>query len=38
MSNASTKHPDYNRYEADWQKIRDAVAGESVIKKAAEKY
>ncbi len=34
----STEHSDYTRYKSDWTKIRDAIAGESVIKSKNETY
>ena len=37
-SDYTTKHPDYIRMVRDWQRIRDCIAGESVIKSKEETY
>jgi len=37
-SDYSIKHPDYVRMTRDWQRIRDCIAGESVIKGKEETY
>lgn len=37
-SDPSATHPDYNRSVKDWQRIRDCIAGESVIKSKQETY
>lgn len=37
-TNAGTQHPDYKKHVKDWQKVRDSVAGESIIKEKGETY
>jgi len=37
-SDPSTKHPDYELLEKDWDRIRDCIHSESVIKSKREKY
>ncbi len=37
-SDPSVKHPDYLLQEKDWDRIRDAIQSESVIKSKGEKY
>lgn len=34
----STEHTDYTKYKKDWVKVRDSIAGESVIKSKDETY
>ena len=34
----STEHADYTKYKTDWVKVRDSIAGESVIKSKDETY
>lgn len=37
-SDPATEHPSYTLLKADWQKVRDCIQGESVIKSKKEKY
>ena len=37
-SDPSTEHPDYFRHKGDWDRIRDCMQSESVIKRHGEKY
>lgn len=34
----ATEHPDYIKYEDSWQRVRDCIAGEDVIKSKEETY
>lgn len=38
MSNVDTRHPDYDKYCAQWQLVEDAAAGENAVKCARETY
>lgn len=38
IRNVDVKHPDYTKHEASWQRVRDCIDGEDVIKSKEEKY